>query len=238
VESKNQIVFHPGNILIVDDVKDNRDLLVALFAETKLKTVEAENGLEAVELIKQKLDKQNQFDLILTDIRMPVMTGYQAAEKIKIFSNIPIVALTASVMTDDFERLKGKNFDGYLRKPVLKAELFRELSKFLPFEEIAVSESTTQVKPLTDAERECLPLALVALEKLTEQYNAVSKSNNISKTRTFANVLVEIANQHPVSVISEYAEQLINDIDNFDITSIKRSLNDYPQLVRQLSKLS
>ena len=228
-KNKTQIEFHPGKLLIVDDVKDNRDLLLTLFADTKLQTVEAENGLEAVELVKKQ-----SFDLILTDIRMPVMRGCQAAHEIKTFSNIPIVALTASVMTEDFEQLKVEDFDGFLRKPVLKAELFSELSKFLPFEEIAVSETSAQVKPLTVSERKRLPFALEALEKLTEQCNAISKSNNISEIRTFANVLMEITKQHPVSIITDYAEQLKNDIDSFEIAAIEHSLNEYPQLINQL----
>ncbi|MEE9397771.1 MAG: YfiR/HmsC family protein, partial [Methylococcales bacterium] len=228
-DNETRIEFHPGKLLVVDDVKDNRDLLLALFSKTKLQTVEAENGLEAVELVKKQ-----SFDLILTDIRMPVMTGSQAAHKIKTFSNIPIVALTASVMAEDLEQLKDEDFDGFLRKPVLKAELFSELSKFLPFEEIAVSKSNAQVKPLTDSERECLPFALEALEKLTEQCYAVSISNNIPEIRTFANVLMEIAKQHPVSIITDYAEQLDNYIESFEIAAIKHSLNDYPQLISQL----
>ena len=230
-EKETRIEFHPGKLLIVDDVKDNRDLLLALFANTKLQTVEAENGLEAVELVKKQ-----SFDLILTDIRMPVMDGCQAAREIKRFSNIPIVALTASVMTDDFEQFKDENFDGSLRKPVLKAELFSELSKFLPFEEIAVGESKVQVKPLTDSERECLPLALEALEKLIEQCSTVSRSNNISDIKAFADSLRELAKQHPISIITDFAEQLNNDVECFEIAAIKRSLNEYPQLISQLEK--
>jgi two-component system sensor histidine kinase EvgS len=230
-EKETRIEFHPGKLLIVDDVKDNRDLLLALFAKTKLQTVEAKNGLEAVELVKKQ-----SFDLILMDVRMPVMTGSEAAHEIKKFSNIPIVALTASVMTEDFEQLEDEDFDGFLRKPVLKAELFNELRKFLPVEEIAVSESNAQAKPLTDSERECLPFALDALEKLIEQCNAVSKSNNISEIRAFANVLMEVAKQHPVFLITDYAEQLDNYIDGFEISAIKHSLNNYQQLISQLKE--
>ena len=100
-DSQTQIEFQPSSVLIVDDVTDNRDLLLQNFANTPLKIVEAENGLEAVNLAKQQ-----QFDLILMDIRMPVMNGNQAAEEIKVFSNVPIVALTASVMASQFEQFK------------------------------------------------------------------------------------------------------------------------------------
>jgi two-component system sensor histidine kinase EvgS len=232
-ENETQIQFHPGKILIVDDVEDNRALLMALFADTELQAVEAKNGLEAVNLVNQ-----HQFNLILMDIRMPVMDGYQAAQEIKAFSSIPIVALTASVMTDDFERLKSENFDGCLRKPVLKVDLFSELSKFLPFEQMTIRESAELVKPLTDSERKSLPFALKALGKLIEQSHVTSKSNNISKFIAFSDSLTEITKQHPISIITEYAEHLNNDIESFEISAIKRSLNDYPQLIRQLEQLN
>ena len=75
------------------------------------------------------------------DILMPVMDGYQATQEIKTFSNIPIIALTASVMMGDSEHSIVDNFDGFLRKPVLIADLFNELCKFLPSEKIVAAEN-------------------------------------------------------------------------------------------------
>lgn len=86
------------------------------------------------------------------DIRIPVMDSYPAAQEIKDISNVSVMALTASVMKDDFERLKRDNFDAYLRKPVLKADLINELCKFLPFDQVAISENTIHTYSLTDAD--------------------------------------------------------------------------------------
>ncbi len=227
-----QISFLPCNILIVDDIADNRDLLLALFASTQIKTETAKNGQEAVNKVKQ-----HAFDLILMDIRMPVMNGYQAAEAIKLFSSVPIIALTASVMTDRFEGLKSNNFNGYLRKPVLKAELLKELSQFLPFENITVSENTEEIEPLTGSELECLADAIAGLKKLSEQCKAVSKTNKISDIKAFAEALLEITQQYPVKGIDDYAKQLLENIDSFDIAAIKRALNDYPQLISQFEAI-
>jgi two-component system sensor histidine kinase EvgS len=226
------ISFLPATILIVDDIADNRDLLLANFAETNLKTELAENGLQAV-----KLAKAQPFDLILMDIRMPVMNGYEAAREIKLFSDVPIVALTASVMTDEFERLKSENFSGYLRKPVLKVDLTRELCKFLPFEEKANADDTVSKAQLLDSEREYLVPALDRLEKMTEQCFDISKNNNISAIQIFADMVLEISHHYPISVIADYAKQLKHNADSFDIAAIKRSLRDYPQLIRQLKDL-
>jgi two-component system sensor histidine kinase EvgS len=217
--------------LIVDDVEDNRSLLKAIFSETKLLVEEAENGLQAVKLAKQK-----KFDLILMDIRMPVMDGYQAAHEIKAFVNTPILALTASVMSSDFERTRSSDFDGYLRKPVLKANLFSELCLFLPFEELTLSNTDSQPISLTNNELNQIPLVLNKLLNLSEYCNAVATNNNISEIRLFADSIKSIIKQHPISLIDDYANQLTSNIDCFDIAAIKRSLNDFQSLITRLEQ--
>jgi two-component system sensor histidine kinase EvgS len=235
VEAENKtlnnlsVSFLPANVLIVDDVPDNLGLLMALFDRTELHITEAINGQEAVNLAKQQV-----FDLILMDIRMPVMDGYQAAREIRSFSDVPIVALTASVMTDEFERIKSNNFNGYLTKPVLKKELFNELCKFLAFEEIAVIETAEQTERLSDDERESLPLALAELKKLLGQCHAVSKNNNISDIKQFVSAILEVVSQHPIEMVSRYTKSISEQVDSFDIAGIKQSLNEYPQLIEQL----
>ncbi|MFW5426186.1 MAG: transporter substrate-binding domain-containing protein [Methylophagaceae bacterium] len=231
--SKAQIEFRPANILVVDDVQDNQRLLLAHFGDTALQSTTAVNGLEAVNLAKQQ-----SFDLILMDIRMPVMNGYEAAEAIKSFSNTPIVALTASVMTDDFERKKSDNFDGYLRKPVLKADLISELCKFLAFTEKEFEEDQETSLSLSPNEKALLPAALTALEKLKLLYDAGVKSNNISDIEQFSDALSATIKQHPISLIAEYSTQLEQAVDSFDIASIKQALNAYPELITQLEALA
>ena len=226
------VQFLPGNILIVDDAEDNRNLLQAIFAETKLHVITAKNGLEAVELCQQR-----QFDLILMDIHMPVMDGHQAAAKIKVLSSVPIIALTASVMRDELNQIKTENFSGYLRKPVLQAELVGELSKFLPFKEIAAPKNTLKPILLTATEQVQLPYILENLEKLSDQCKLISKNNNISEIKSFTDSLVEISAKHPVSVVQDYTTHLKTAIDGFDIAMIKYSLSNYSQLISQLEQL-
>ncbi len=223
--------FEPGVLLVVDDVPDNRSLLLANFAETRLQAVEAENGSVAVDLARRR-----SFDLILMDIRMPVMDGYQAAREIKAFSDVPIVALTASVMTDEFERVKSEHFDGYLRKPVLKADLFKELCRFLAFTENASTEQEGINLSLSEVELERSAVILPELKKLIPRCEIIAKNNNISDIQDFAEAVSEMAQQYPVSPVTEYAQQLNEAIDSFDIAVIKRSLHDYRQLTELLER--
>ena len=226
----NMISFLPANILVVDDVQDNRELLIANFADTALQVSSASNGLEAVNLAKQQC-----FDLILMDIRMPIMDGYQAAKEIRLFSKTPIIALTASVMTDEFERVKTDDFDGYLRKPVFKAVLFKELSNFLPFDQVLPSQdSPEQNTEFSAAEYEVIPMVLNELEIFSAQFSAVSEGNNLSEINRFAEALIEINQRFPLKLLDDYAQQLINQVAIFDIPAIQRSLSEYPKLMEKL----
>jgi len=224
------VEFQPASILVVDDVEDNRSLLRECFSETPLRVFEVENGLQAVQRARQ-----GDIDLILMDIRMPVMDGYQAAEKIKAFSDAPIIALTASVMQDDYERAKNSNFDGYLRKPVLKSDLFTELKRFLAHESQEAQTESAVGLSLNSSELNALPAALVALENLAANCSVISRNNNMAEIEKFANAVLNLGNTQNIRCIKDYASTLQTYIDSFDIVAIKQALNDYQSLIQQLS---
>jgi PAS domain S-box-containing protein len=122
----------PMKILMADDSEDNRILLQAYFKGTPVRITDAENGKEAVALFAA-----GKFDLILMDLQMPVMDGYDAAkairelEKEKGLPRTPLIAFTASILKEDVEKALSAGCDSYLTKPIKKAALFKEiLSKF------------------------------------------------------------------------------------------------------------
>lgn len=124
------IGFEGSTLLIVDDIDYNRELLKGFVKNWDLSFIEAENGREAIE--KCKTDHP---DLILLDMKMPVMDGYSAAEILKHhpeLHHIPIVAVTASAMTADQDRIN-RLCDAYLPKPFRKSDLLTTLMKFLPY---------------------------------------------------------------------------------------------------------
>lgn len=125
----NNIQFEPASILIVEDVDYNREMLALYLEGWNFKIIFAENGKEAIE----QADRHSP-DLITLDMKMPEMDGYQAIEilrKDERLKNIPVVAITASALKQDEEVLK-KFCNGYLRKPVSRADFIRELLKHLP----------------------------------------------------------------------------------------------------------
>lgn len=109
------------NILIVEDEEANFIYLQEVFEETSANLFFAINGQEAV----NKVSAGAKFNLILMDIKMPVMNGVEAAKAIRAHNkNVPIVALTAYAMAGDKQKYLGLGFDEYLSKPVSRKDLF------------------------------------------------------------------------------------------------------------------
>jgi CheY-like chemotaxis protein len=118
-------------ILIVEDNEINRLVARKFLEGWGLIVDEAENGKIAVELVRK-----NPYDLIIMDLQMPVMDGYQATRIIKTmnqgrYARIPIVALTASILVDVKSRVKEAGLDDYLIKPFNAPDLNRMITNFL-----------------------------------------------------------------------------------------------------------
>ena len=111
----------PRKILIVEDNEDSRELVVKVLRNKGYEMVQAADGEEALE--KAVAEKP---DLILLDISLPKLNGYEVAKKLKAmeeFQEIPIVALTAHAMKGDRENVIVSGFEGYISKPVNVREL-------------------------------------------------------------------------------------------------------------------
>ncbi|MDM8159898.1 PAS domain S-box protein [Labilibaculum sp. K2S] len=115
-------------ILVVEDVEINYLLLYEILTPTSAKVIWAKNGMEAVKIIEDKTD----VDLILMDVKMPVMDGYRASKQIlKLKPNIPIIAQTAYALKEDRKKMLEKGFKGYISKPIDKDVLYQVLYEFL-----------------------------------------------------------------------------------------------------------
>lgn len=110
-------IFKDKKVLLVDDDIRNLFVLNRILEEKGFATSKAQNGEKALEVLK----KDNSFDLILMDIMMPVMDGFEATRKIKEnpkTKNIPVIALTAKGMKGDREKCMQAGADDYMVKPV------------------------------------------------------------------------------------------------------------------------
>ncbi|MFC1467911.1 response regulator, partial [Verrucomicrobiota bacterium] len=138
-----KIDFEAAKILIADDIDYNQEILTAFLEDHPFTFVYAENGEEAVSQARK-----HRPDLILLDMKMPVMDGYEASEKLKAdeeLKDIPIIAITASALKQDEDYILTV-CDGYLRKPVDKIDLIHEVHRFLPKGRMAEKVTATEPK--------------------------------------------------------------------------------------------
>jgi two-component system, cell cycle response regulator DivK len=115
-------------IMVVDDVQINYNLIQILLRKTKAKLIWASNGQEAVDNYKANPE----IDLILMDIRMPVMDGYEATANIKkINKDVPIIAQTAYALVEDREKCVHAGCDNFISKPIIANVLIELINQYI-----------------------------------------------------------------------------------------------------------
>jgi len=112
-----EAIFHSKKILLVDDDMRNVFALSKILQERDMEVIKAENGLKALEM----LDRRPDIDLVLMDIMMPEMDGYEAMKHIRAqmkFKSLPVIALTAKAMKDDKQKCIDAGANDYITKPI------------------------------------------------------------------------------------------------------------------------
>jgi CheY-like chemotaxis protein len=116
-----------ARVLVVEDQAENLDLMVYLLHAFGHQTLVARDGAEGM-----AITARDRPDLVVMDLQMPVMDGYEAAALLKAdrrLASIPLVAVTAYAMVGDRERIMAAGFDGYLTKPIDPTGFVRELER-------------------------------------------------------------------------------------------------------------
>jgi two-component system, cell cycle response regulator DivK len=117
-------------ILVVEDQPDNRQILRDLFESAGYEIVEAEDGQAG--LVAAKAQRP---DLILMDIQLPVMDGYEATRRIKAdpdLRSIPLIAVTSYALSGDEGKARAAGCDGYVTKPFSPRHLLAKVKEYLP----------------------------------------------------------------------------------------------------------
>ena len=117
-------------ILMVEDTEDNRQIMRDLLTSAGYELLEAVNGAEGVAMAAREKP-----DLILMDIQLPVMDGYEASRRIKAdpqLRHIPIIAVTSYALSGDEAKTLAAGCDGYVAKPFSPRALLAKIREFLP----------------------------------------------------------------------------------------------------------
>ena len=206
INKKNkEVIFEPATVLITDDIKLNRELLIEYLKDTKLNTIIACNGQEAIDIAKEK-----DIDIILMDIKMPVKNGYEATREIKEFLDIPIIAITASVISQK-QNDENKIFDEFLNKPIKRKSLLNAMSKFLKHE----------IKLNQEDEAEAISLqtniSIIKFPILVELLNDAKINGDMDMIEKFAIELEECGKTNNITQYQNISTQILSAVGSFDI---------------------
>jgi CheY-like chemotaxis protein len=229
-----EIIFEEAIILIADDVQHNRSYLRDALKNTKLKVFEAEDGIAGYKLAKEIVP-----DLIIADIRMPKMDGFQLLNKIKTdkkLKHIPVIAYSASVLKAQKERIHNSEFTGLLIKPVKVTELYLELMNILPYKSTRVTEhdktlfEVDLIGEITD-----LPGLIQSLEtSFYATWKTFAVTQSIKEIREFGKNLSQLGLDHNSSIITGYGKDLISAADSFNIGAILKLIGKYKIIIESL----
>ncbi len=245
----NNIQLGKATILIVDDKLYNRRLLVKFLDYPGITILEAENGLEAVEMAKR-----HRPDLILMDVKMPVMDGYEATLILKAdeqLKSIPVIAVTASAMKEQEIEIKKSGSDGYLKKPVSKLELMSQVIRFLPYSlssTAAIAASPGTVAPedhnlspglLAPGITEKLPgLTAILQGDLIRQWERISKTFLLDEIEEFSKKTRELGDQYCIKILGDWGIRLLKAVQSYDMQKVAQTLVYFPELVKVITDIT
>lgn len=194
----NTLVFDPATILIVDDIDYNREILALFLSDWGFTLNFARNGEEAIECANRIHP-----DLILLDMKMPIMDGYQASAILKksdTTCDIPIVAITASALKQDQDFIMQLT-DGYLPKPVNRNDLVSSIMQFLPCH-------TDNTKPtLIEDKHQSISREKVILslsDQPSEWLESFTNGTNQLDVALVKSLIVQLPDQRVVSFLLDY----------------------------------
>jgi len=134
VDQTNNIALLKGKrVLLVEDDELNQEIAIELLRFAGLNVTLAIHGQQAVDTLMSKSEVDPPFDIVLMDCQMPVMDGYEATKEIrrnKLFSKLPIIAMTANAMAGDREKCLAAGMNDHLAKPIDSQQLYNILNRW------------------------------------------------------------------------------------------------------------
>ncbi|MCB1179043.1 MAG: PAS domain S-box protein, partial [Leptospiraceae bacterium] len=238
VDLKKKINFEPSKILMVDDNQLNRKLIVKYLSKfPELGVIEAENGLEAVQFASEI-----EFDLILMDMKMPVMDGYEAAKLIREKNiKIPIVAITASVFQETRSSIL-KVCDDFLPKPINESSVLKIISTYIKVIDSNQpqdrKEDEKKVKEYSIEElNKFKSLHKILKEEKLQKSKELIEYNAIFEIKEFGEDLLVLGEEYKFDELIKMSKDMLNYANLFDMEKLTLELKEFPNLIDTLENL-
>lgn len=228
--------FPPLKILVVDDVPSNRDLIAGYFEDTQHYLLMAKSGHEAINIAQEQHP-----DIILLDLRMPKMDGWETAKYLKENQEtalIPIIIITASSLPEDNEKCY-ELCQGFLRKPVSCEQLVSELKRFFVMGQSAMISSQVNMPNSKIMNRTLLSELLTKLDQEQEtNWQELSQTMKLRDIRKFADRLLLWGQEYRCSEVTDYVNILQQQLRDFDAKALPQTIALFPNVVRSLREVN
>ena len=230
------IRFEPAVIVVADDVEVNRMLVKDYLEGYPFEIMEVEDGEQLVRIVKRRHP-----DLILVDLKMPVLDGYEAAQQIRAddrTKGIPTVALTASVLPKKLRQVE-EIVDGFLRKPLSQADLVQELMRHLPHEvESPVIVEPEEVKvEKSEVVHERLTELCALLEPHLSLVETLLKTMTINEIDALGHEMKMLGAEYGYKPLQKWGNQLETQAQLFEVDKMKKTLEEFHCIVEGLHTL-
>lgn len=195
--------FAPVQILVVEDNELNQKILLQMLNNYGFEVTTVSNGLECLEILHQK-----DFEMILMDMQMPVMDGYEATRLIRQdnkLKNIPVIAITANALIGDREKCLACGCTSYIAKPFKAEELVQELNKHLNSNFVQKGNSDTMSQQFI---LELLPEFINLLSEMIENLNQSIAQHNFELIKSISHDIKGTAGMYGFTEISEIAASI------------------------------
>jgi len=199
-----------GEVLLCEDNVMNQQVICEHLERVALKTTIANNGQVGYDMVLDRKERNEpQFDLILMDIHMPVMDGIEAASKIlEIDPKIPIVAMTANIMSADIDLYKEAGMLDCVGKPFTSRELWRCLMKYLKLVEIQAESPTQREKADKKLTMQLMKSFIKNNKEKAAEIDRALKDGDIALAHRLAHTLKSNAGQLRKSLLQRAAEEI------------------------------
>lgn len=242
IEPGEEVIrFDRAKILIADDIESNRAVLKGFLSGSDITFIEAENGQEAIDYTRQ-----HKPDLIVMDIRMPVLDGNEAIKILKAdkkLKKIPIIIITASAMHEELQSRAKVLAESYMKKPVTRTQFIKELKNYLPFTIVTPVEKPKKDNGAVGAAGKIPPevkaklpelLALLQID-LTKKYRKIKTTFIVNEIEDFSKEIMELGDKYSIDLLKDWGDKLFGEIQSFDMEKLPVTLEYFPGLVKEIA---
>lgn len=230
-------LFNNSHILIVDNNEDNLKYTQGILESRNLQMSAVNSGMSALELMKNKRP-----DLIITDLKMPVMDGFELMKHItkdQKLANIPVIAASASVVKGVEDRVMQNGFAAFLPKPYSVDSLLLELSKFLPYTQLTEEYESDLIVPdaASDVFVDDVEEVLSALDELEQLYQPLKIRQPMNMVNVFAIQCMSVGQKFKLSSLINFGNSLQLATEVIDIEKMLSLIDKFPGLNKSIREV-